>query len=139
MSNILSNVSFNEEGYMTNPSEWTKEIAIENIDDYADLKINTYKVLEMIFLINNDLVLSNQSNGWVITKRPEKLEYIVIIDFETYGINYSTGRHNSYMHTKNIDKAKRYKTFKGAEREAETQSNYDEGLVNYNTYIQLVV
>jgi TusE/DsrC/DsvC family sulfur relay protein len=29
MKNILSNVSFNEEGYMTNPNEWTKEIAIE--------------------------------------------------------------------------------------------------------------
>jgi TusE/DsrC/DsvC family sulfur relay protein len=29
MTTTISNISFNEEGYMTNPSQWSREVALE--------------------------------------------------------------------------------------------------------------
>jgi TusE/DsrC/DsvC family sulfur relay protein len=48
MSNILANVSLNDEGYMTNPSQWTKEIAIElaKQEGMAELTPTHWKVIE---------------------------------------------------------------------------------------------
>jgi tRNA 2-thiouridine synthesizing protein E len=47
-ADILSKVSFNGEGYMINPSEWNKEIAVElaKQEGLPELTVTHWKVIE---------------------------------------------------------------------------------------------